>query len=133
MVPNEKNLKRLSPSEARKNGRKGGKASAQSRRQRKTLKENMNLLLSLDVANTKDFNKLTSMGIPMEDIDNAMLLTAALFQKAKSGDVAAAREVREWLGEGGKDGPPTQENNLLEAIAASTGEDMDADDLPEIE
>lgn len=135
-MANEKNLKPLSKrtkKEQRKIQSEGGKASGESRRQRKTLKENMNLLLSLDVASTKDFNKLTSMGIPMEDIDNAMLLTAALFQKAKSGDVAAAREVREWLGEGGKNEPPTQANNLLDAITSSTGEDMDTDDLPEIE
>lgn len=112
-MPNEKNLKRLSPSEARKNGQKGGKASAESRRQRKTLRENMNLLLNLEVTGTKDFNKLSEMGIPLEEIDNAMLLTAALFQRAKTGDVAAYREIRDLIGEGA----PTENGDLMDLIA----------------
>lgn len=102
-MPNEKNLvpnERRTPSERRKNAQKAGKASGEARRQRKTLKENMNLLLNLDVASTKDFNKLTAMGLNVEDIDNSMLLTAALFKRAVAGDVAAYREIRSLLGEG---------------------------------
>lgn len=102
MMPNEKNLKPLNKrtkKEQRKIQSAGGKASGEVRRQRKTLKENMNLILGLDVSGVRDFNKLTAMGIPVEDIDNSMLLAAALFQKAKTGDVAACKEVREWIGE----------------------------------
>ena len=102
MMPNEKNLKPLNKrtkKEQRKIQSAGGKASGEVRRQRKTLKENMNLILGLDVSVVRDFNKLTAMGIPVEDIDNSMLLAAALFQKAKTGDVAACKEVREWIGE----------------------------------
>jgi hypothetical protein len=112
-VPNEKNLKRLSPSEARENGRKGGKASANARRQRKTLRENMNLLLNLEVSSVKDFDELSKMGIPLEDIDNSMLLTAALFQKAKTGDVAAYKEIRDLIGESA----PAENGDLLDLIA----------------
>lgn len=60
----------------------------------------MNLLLNLEVTGTKDFNRLTAMGVPVEEIDNAMLLTAALFQRAVKGDVAAYREIRDLIGEG---------------------------------
>lgn len=112
-MPNEKNLKRLSPSEARENGRKGGKASANARRQRKTLRENMNLLLNLEVSSVKDFDELSKMGIPLEDIDNSMLLTAALFQKAKTGDVAAYKEIRDLIGESA----PAENGDLLDLIA----------------
>lgn len=99
-MANEQNLKPIrSKKRARELGAKGGQKFAENQRRRKTLKENMNLLLSLDVSSTKDFNKLCALGIPMEDIDNSMLLTAALFQKAKSGDVMACKEVREWIGE----------------------------------
>lgn len=102
-VANEKNLKPVrTKSEARRRGQAGGRASGEARRQRKTLKENMNLLLEMDVSSAKDFNKLAAMGIPMEEIDNAMLLTAALFKKAASGDVAAYREIRDLIGEGGE-------------------------------
>ena len=114
MVANEKNLKPVrTKSEARKRGKAGGKASGQARRQRKTLKENMNLLLGLDVTGTKDFNKLTAMGIPVEEIDNSMLLTAALFRKAVSGDVAAYKEIRDLIGEGGE----SEGGELMELIA----------------
>ena len=102
-MPNEKNLvpnEKRTPKERRKNAQKAGKASGEARRQRKTLKENMNLLLNLDVTSTRDFNRLTAMGVPVEDIDNAMLLTAAMFKKAASGDVAAYKEIRDLIGEG---------------------------------
>lgn len=100
-MANEKNLKPVrTKEEARERGKKGGRASAEARRQRKTLKENMNLLLNLDVTSARDFNKLTAMGIPVGDIDNAMLLTAAMFKKAASGDVAAYKEIRDLIGEG---------------------------------
>ena len=100
-MPNEKNLRPVrTKSEARKRGQAGGKASGEARRHRKTLKENMNILLDLEVTGTKDFNKLTAMGIPVEDIDNAMLLTAAMFKKAATGDVAAYKEIRDLIGEG---------------------------------
>ena len=99
-MANEKNLKPITSTErARELGTKGGKKFAENQRRRKTLKENMNLLLGLEVTTPKDFNKLAALGIPMEDIDNSMLLTAALFLKAKTGDVAACKEIREWLGE----------------------------------
>ena len=116
MVPNEKNLipnDKRTPKERRRNAQKAGKASGEARRQRKTLKENMNLLLGLDVTGTKDFNKLTAMGIPVEEIDNSMLLTAALFRKAVSGDVAAYKEIRDLIGEGGE----SESGELMELIA----------------
>lgn len=99
-MANEKNLKPIrSKKLARELGAKGGKAKAENERRRKTLKENMNLLLGLEVTTPKDFNKLVALGIPMEDIDNSMLLTVALFIKAKSGDVAACKEIRSWVDE----------------------------------
>lgn len=104
-MPNERNLvpnNRRTPKERRRNAQKAGKASGEARRQRKTLKENMNLLLDLGVTSAKDFNKLTALGIPAEDVDNAMLLTAALFKKAAAGDVAAYREIRDLVGESGE-------------------------------
>ena len=42
-----------------------------------------------------------------------MLLTAALFQRAKSGDVAAYKEIRDLIGEG----TPNENGDLTELIA----------------
>lgn len=115
-MANEKNLTPLNKrtkKEQRRIQSEGGKASGESRRQRKTLKENMNLLLGLGVTSTREFNKLTALGVPVEEIDNAMLLTAALFKKAAAGDVAAYREIRDLVGESGEG----ENGNLLELIA----------------
>ena len=57
IVANEKNLKKLSPKEAREYGAKGGKASVESRRRRKSLRESMNTLLEMPISNQRDFNK----------------------------------------------------------------------------
>ena len=66
----------------------------------------MNLLLDLPVASDGNYNALAAMGLESEDIDNRMLLTAALFQRAaKTGDPKAFREVRELLGDEPMDTP----------------------------
>lgn len=104
-VPNEENLKPVrTKSEARKRGKNGGKASGEARRRRKTLRENMELLLELPVSPPEDYCILAELGVDPADTDNSMLLTAALFQKAKSGDVAAYKEIRDLIGEGGDAG-----------------------------
>ena len=78
----------------------GGKASAESRRKKKLLKDCMMDLLDLPVKSTKFYNKLSRMGINPEDIDNRSLLTVSLFVKAvECGDVAAFKEIRSLIGE----------------------------------
>ena len=102
MLANEKNLipySERSENEARENGRKGGIASGESRRKRKLLKDSMNALLELPVSSTKEYNALIKMGIDIEDIDNSQLIVLALFNRAKSGDVAAIKELRNLIGE----------------------------------
>lgn len=102
MLANEKNLipySERSENEARENGRKGGIASGESRRRRKLLKDSMNALLELPVSSTKEYNALIKIGIDIEDIDNSQLIVLALFNKAKSGDVAAIKELRNLIGE----------------------------------
>lgn len=102
MLANEKNLipySERSENEARENGRKGGIASGESRRRRKLLKDSMNALLELPVSSTKEYNALIKMGIDIEDIDNSQLIVLALFNRAKSGDVAAIKELRNLIGE----------------------------------
>lgn len=117
-MANEQNLKpikTLSTEEAKKRGRNGGKRSGEVRRERKRLKEYMLLLLDLPVSDTKDFNKLSKMGVPVESIDNKMMLAAALFKKAVTqGDVAAVKEIRNIIGD---DMPENGSGNLERLIA----------------
>ena len=101
-MANEKNLKpikSLSKDEAKRRGAKGGKKSAEVRKNKKLLKECMINLLDMQVSDTKKFNSLVNMGLDVEDIDNRALLTVALFKKALMGDVAAFKEIRNLIGE----------------------------------
>ena len=54
-MANSENLKRLSPSEARKNGRKGGKKSGEVRRAKKTMREVLEYLLQKEITNKTGF------------------------------------------------------------------------------
>lgn len=78
LIPNDKRSK----SEVRKNSARGGRKSGEVRRQKKLLKDCMLDLLALPVSNTKEWNKLSRMGIDATDIDNRALATAALFRKS---------------------------------------------------
>lgn len=135
-MANEKNLipfNERSENEARELGSKGGKASGESRRNAKLLREYMTQLLDLPVSDLRRYNRLARLGIPIEDIDNRALLVAALFAKAAhEGDVAAFKVIRELIGEDKADAP-ADDNNLLEAIRGECGEDIDTDDLSEVE
>ena len=90
--------------EAKKNGRKGGIKSGEVRRQRKAMKEQMELLLSLpfnltdskgnDVVDTLEF-----LGIDKDQIDNQMAMNIALWQTAINSNnrqqVQAIKEIRD--------------------------------------
>ena len=78
-MANEQNLKALSPSEARENGKKGGLKSGEARRARRKLRDELDALLSAD-------------GMSAE-------ICLALVQKAKNGDVRAFEMIRDTLGE----------------------------------
>ncbi len=80
---NEKNLKRLTSEEARKNGSKGGKKSVESRRRKKLLKELLEEALE----------KETRTGNMAIDITNALV------RKAKKGNVKAYEVIRDTLGQ----------------------------------
>lgn len=121
VLANEKNLvpftSEQSHEEAVINGRKGGVASGQAKRRRKLLRDSMNALLELPVSSTKEYNALIKIGIDIEDIDNSQLIVLALFNKAKSGDVAAIKELRNLIGEdSAEDKSAGQLERLIEGL-----------------
>lgn len=95
-MANEHNLKRFSSSEARENGKKGAKKSAEVRRARKTLKEELLLLLSED-------NEQTAMCV-------------AMLKQAKKGNVKAFGIIRDTIGE-----MPTQKQEITGANGEPIG------------
>ena len=79
-MANEQNLKPVtSKKEARERGRKGGLASGEARRKRKTLKEELLLMLS--------------------EGETQQSVTLALIEKAMSGDTKAFKVIRDTIGE----------------------------------
>lgn len=107
-MANEQNLipfNKRTESEQRENAKKGGKRSGEVRRQRKAMREQMELLLSLPCNITdKKGNKLASqlselLGIDESQIDNQMILIASLWKTAINGNslqqIQAVKEIRE--------------------------------------
>lgn len=93
LIPNSKRT----PSELREITSKGGKKSGESRRRKKSMKEKMQLLLSLPACDN-DLQELEILGVKIEDSDNEMVILKGLFLKATAGDVAAIKEIRNILG-----------------------------------
>jgi hypothetical protein len=96
-MANESNLRRLSTDEARKIGKKGGKASGETRRKKKSMKQAMNLLLSLPVSE-KNMETLEQLGINTDDADNQMLVMVSMMQRAIKGNVSAAQFIASVTG-----------------------------------
>jgi len=95
---NEKNLipaaHKFTVEERSRAGRKSGEA----RRKKRDMKAKMKLLLELPCQNCSDFNNASELGIDIEEIDNEMVLLVGLFNRAKTGDVQAIREIRNIAG-----------------------------------
>ena len=91
-MANEKNLIPFSSDQSRdeaaKNGRKGGKKSGETRRRRKTLREDLLALLKTVRETPEGEEKTLQDGI-----------LAALIMKALSGDVKAFEVIRDTIGE----------------------------------
>lgn len=94
-MANEKNLipnSERTPSELREMTRKGGIASGQARRQKKTLSE-LAKMIAENPAPTAAKKKLTKMGISDEDANNNACIVAAVYDKAIKGNMQA---VDKW-------------------------------------
>lgn len=91
-MANKQNLKPFTSEQSREkaveNGRKGGKASGESKRARKTLKEELLLLLSQSI---KDEDG--------KDVQTQVAMSASLIKQALDGNTKAFELVRDTIGE----------------------------------
>lgn len=88
-MANEQNLRVPTSKEARENGRKGGIASAKARREKKSMRELMNILLELPVSDN-DKTTMETLGIKDEQLqNNKMLVAVGLMKRAITGDPRA--------------------------------------------
>ena len=97
---NEKNLtpcSERSVSEAREAGSKGGKASGETRRRKKDMKQKMKALLEPPAA-ANDREQLEALGVSPDDMDNEMVLVMSMFLSAAQGDTKAFDRVIQILG-----------------------------------
>ena len=97
---NEKNLipfSERSESEVREFNSKGGKASGETRRRKRDMKQKMKALLELPAA-ANDREQLEALGISPDDMDNEMVLVMSMFLSAAQGDTKAFDRVIQILG-----------------------------------
>lgn len=78
----------------------GGKASAEAKKKRKTMKEQAELLLSLANKNDKVKKVMDNLGIPEDEQNNQMAMIISMMNKTISkGDVSAFNTLQATIGE----------------------------------
>ena len=91
-----------SKEEASENGRKGGIKSGETRRKRKLMRENLELLLTLKVKDKKMQQIMKALGIEDEEMTNQMARQVSMLNQSLKGNVQAYKELRDTI-----DGKPT--------------------------
>lgn len=89
---------------ARAAGRKGGVASGVTKRRKRTFRELIETVMTMEVDDPEVHAKLTKLGL---DPTHDMAITMAAVRKAETGDIEATRYLRDTKGE-----KPTEALNL---------------------
>lgn len=97
-MANEQNLKPQAHILTVEEQSKGGAASVEARRAKKTLRELVELFGEMDVSD-KARSQMERMGIPEELMTRKMQPVVALYNKANKGDVSAFNAIRDIIGE----------------------------------
>lgn len=119
-MANNGNLRRLSSSEAREYGRRGGKASGVSRRRKADFRKTLNALLTAEIDNPEWTPMLESLGI---DSTLESAVNAAMIREALTGNVKAYIAIRDTLGQTTKSEADLEEQKIRTAAAkAKTGQ-----------
>lgn len=139
-MANEKNLipnNKRTPSELREMTKKGGIESGKSRRRKKTMKEVGNMLLQMQVCDSRARKSLKAQGIAEDDMDNITMMMASMIVRAQQGNVRAAEFIRDTIGESPAEKMHAKDNRLKreefeyqkERDAGATNEIEDLDEL----
>lgn len=91
----------FSPEERSENGRKGGVASGEAKRRKKTIRSVMQAMLDCQIPEAEQTEALKALGFEGTFRDG---MTLAMLQKALRGDVEAGRFVRDTVGEKPREG-----------------------------
>ena len=101
LIPTTKRTKK----EVREMTTKGGKRSGEVRRQRKTQREQLELLMSLPLKNVKAKEQIKNLGIEDNEINNQMAMNVAMFNlilKGGKGAVQAYNSINDLIGDNEK-------------------------------
>ncbi|MCL2631507.1 MAG: hypothetical protein FWD45_00205 [Coriobacteriia bacterium] len=101
-MPNEDNLRpqnTRTKSEQRAVAVQGGKASGAARRQKKLIRDNLQMLMEMQVKPGKAAESLRKLGIPEDEMTNQMAMAVAAWQEALKGNVRAQEYVRDTIGQ----------------------------------
>lgn len=89
----------LTSEQLRERARKGGMASVEARRRKKTMREALELLMYKTELNEQTKQMLKAEGVSEEDFNHQMVITRSLIAKAESGDVQAYNAICAMIGE----------------------------------
>lgn len=89
----------MSEERAREIRSMGGKRSQEVQRERKTMRKQAELLLSLPLKDKAAKKKLKELGVDPDNLDNQMLIVLQLWRRAASGDLDAVKLMMDLLGE----------------------------------
>ena len=99
-MANEDNLQVIrSKTEAREKGKKGGIASGEARRRKKTMREALEQLLYHGQIPETTKSMMRAEGIDEDEMTHQMVITRSLIAKAESGDVQAYNAICQMIGE----------------------------------
>lgn len=95
-MANEQNLIRLSPSEAREYGRRGGKASGEARRRKADFRKTLNMLLTAEIDSEEWKPVLEALGV---ECTLEAALNMAMIKEGLAGNVKAYEAIARYAGQ----------------------------------
>lgn len=108
-MANEKNLIRLSPSEAREYGRRGGKASGEARRRKADFRKTLNMLLTAEIDSEEWKPVLEALGVECT-LESA--LNMAMIREGLAGNVKAYEAVARYAGQSSRTDTDLEEQKI---------------------
>ena len=112
--PNAEATQFRSGEEAVENGRKGGIASGQARREKKTIQKILADLLDSEIKNSPQFAKLASkMGVESDKSVKDIFTMVCLLNSVKSGNLGDLERLSKLLGE---DNAKEHNNGILDEL-----------------
>lgn len=113
-MANDKNLRTPTTNEAREIGRKGGIASGQARREKKTIQKILSDLLDSEIKDSPQFAKLASkMGVERDKTVKDIFTYICVLNSVKSGNLGDLERLSKLLGE---DNAKEHNNGILDEL-----------------